>query len=71
MAGITIIDVGRGTMENRDDLIKSGRARLTFALVTLMVFIGVLIFIATARPAWTAPGVANADGVSYRVGGIR
>ena len=25
MAGITIIDVGRGTMENRDDLIKSGR----------------------------------------------
>lgn len=56
-------------MENRDDLIKSGRARLTFALVTLMVFIGVLIFIATARPAWTAPGVANADGVSYRIEG--
>lgn len=56
MAGITIIDVGRGTMENRDDLIKSGRARLTFALVTLMVFIGVLIFIATARPGLDGTG---------------
>ncbi len=56
-------------MENRDNLINNGRAQMTFVLVTLIVFVGVLIFIANTRPAWTAPGVANPDGVSYRIEG--
>ncbi|NLW44434.1 MAG: protease complex subunit PrcB family protein [Syntrophomonadaceae bacterium] len=56
-------------MENRNNLIKNGVAQLTFALVTLVFFIGVFIFITAARPAWTVPGEANADGVSYRIEG--
>jgi len=61
--------VGRIAMENRDNLINHGRAQMAFALVTLIVFVGVLIFIVSTRPAWTAPGVANSDGVSYRIEG--
>ncbi|MGE5545225.1 MAG: beta-propeller domain-containing protein [Bacillota bacterium] len=55
-----------------NNLMKIDRAWLTgIKLISLAVFIGLLIFYVTIRPAWTAPGVANADGVSYRIEGQR
>lgn len=55
-------------MEYLNSLMKNDQVRLTgIKLIILAVFIGVIIFCVTTRPAWTAPGVANADGVSYRI----
>lgn len=38
-------------------------------LIALAVLIGVIIFYVGTRPALTAPGMANADGVSYQIEG--
>lgn len=64
------IAIGRGIMEYQNNLMKNNRAWLTaFKLITLAISIGVLIFYFTTRPAWTAPGVPNDDGVWYRIEG--
>ncbi|MGI6549935.1 MAG: beta-propeller domain-containing protein [Syntrophomonadales bacterium] len=57
-------------MNYLNNLIKNDRRWLTGTrLIALAVLIGVIIFYGATRPAWTAPGVANADGVSYRIEG--
>ena len=56
-------------MEYLHNLIKSRPYVTAIKLVALAVFIGVIIFYVATRPAWTAPGVANIDGVSYQIDG--